>query len=74
MILAAQISWSESMDAALQACVSGKSGDMSSINTVLGTVESTLSVLADSVLLEQPPVRRKKLEGLVCYSIMFLYT
>ncbi|RUS77140.1 hypothetical protein EGW08_015096 [Elysia chlorotica] len=65
VILAAQISWSESMDSALQACTSGKSGDMSSISTVLGTVESTLSVLADSVLLEQPPVRRKKLEGLI---------
>ncbi|XP_059178510.1 cytoplasmic dynein 1 heavy chain 1-like isoform X2 [Physella acuta] len=64
VVLAAQISWSESMDQALQTSAN-KGGDMAAIVEVLGTVESTLNVLADSVLHEQPPVRRKKLESLI---------
>ena len=32
---------------------------------VLRVVEATLNILADSVLQEQPPVRRRKLEHLV---------
>jgi len=39
--------------------------DMSPISEVLQILEVTLNVLADSVLHEQPPVRRKKLEHLV---------
>lgn len=64
VVLAAQISWSESMETALQTA-SNKGGDMAAVTDVLGTVESTLNVLADSVLHEQPPVRRRKLESLV---------
>lgn len=41
------------------------SGDMSPLRQVLVQVETTLTVLADSVLQEQPPLRRKKLEHLV---------
>lgn len=71
VVLAAQISWSESMDQALQTSAN-KGGDMAAIVEVLGTVESTLNVLADSVLYEQPPVRRKKLESLVS-SMLFIF-
>lgn len=35
------------------------------LEKVLAQVENTLNVLADSVLQEQPPLRRKKLEHLV---------
>ena len=63
MVLAAQISWSESTEQALQTLSTG--GDKDSLTGVLKTVENTLNVLADSVLHEQPPVRRKKLESLV---------
>jgi len=40
-------------------------GDMAPLSGVLQILEATLNVLADSVLHEQPPVRRKKLEHLV---------
>lgn len=43
-------------------CVGGSVGP---VEGVLKVVQSTLNVLADSVLQEQPPVRRKKLEHLV---------
>lgn len=63
VVLAAQISWSESVEQALQVSSTGDNG--SKVSAVLKAVESTLNVLADSVLYEQPPVRRKKLESLV---------
>ena len=65
VVLASQISWSESVDAALQTISTKDPNDLSPMNTVLQAVESTLNILADSVLHEQPPVRRKKLEHLV---------
>lgn len=71
MVLAAQISWSESVEQALQTAAS-KGGDIAAVVEVLGTVESTLNVLADSVLYEQPPVRRKKLESLVIIRMTLL--
>lgn len=37
---------------------------------VLRVVEATLNILADSVLQEQPPVRRRKLEHLVIVQII----
>lgn len=72
MVLASQISWSESVDAALHAIANSGKNDMTPLNNVLDTVQSTLNVLADSVLLEQPPVRRKKLEHLVSVSVFYL--
>lgn len=39
--------------------------DSSPLQSVLANVEVTLNVLADSVLMEQPPLRRRKLEHLV---------
>ncbi|KOB77825.1 Dynein heavy chain [Operophtera brumata] len=59
VVLAAQILWSEDVDAAL---VSG-GGD--GLKLVLAHVENMLNILADSVLQEQPPLRRRKLEHLI---------
>ncbi len=67
VVLAAQISWSESLEKALQT-VEQQKGGLEPVEGVLAMVESTLNVLADSVLHEQPPVRRKKLEHLVCVT------
>lgn len=64
VVLAAQILWSEDVESALQ-----QGGDTAPttnpLHRVLATVEKTLTVLADSVLQEQPPLRRRKLEHLV---------
>lgn len=65
VVLASQITWSESVETALHAISNSGKNDMSPLKNVLETVQSTLNVLADSVLLEQPPVRRKKLEHLI---------
>lgn len=65
VVLASQIAWSESVDVALQAVDKSGGKDFEPLNNVLSIVESTLNVLADSVLHEQPPVRRRKLEHLV---------
>jgi len=65
VVLASQISWSESVDAALQAVANKGGTDLGPVQEVLNSVDSTLNVLADSVLHEQPPVRRRKLEHLV---------
>ena len=63
-MLAVQIFWSENMETGLNAAMN-KGGDIGPVEDVLKLVENTLNVLADSVLYEQPPVRRKKLESLV---------
>jgi len=68
-------SWSESMDKALQTVEQRGDSDVAPISGVLQILEATLNVLADSVLHEQPPVRRKKLEHLVSWtlcSILFI--
>ncbi len=57
VVLANQIAWSSSVEEVLQG---GRP-----VEGVLKVVQCTLTVLADSVLQEQPPVRRKKLEHLV---------
>lgn len=62
--LAAQISWSESVENALNA-ISNMPNDLKPLADVLEAVEQTLNVLADSVLQEQPSLRRKKLEHLI---------
>lgn len=62
IVLAAQISWSEDIESALNAASNGNNEPLSQ---ALHQVEATLNVLADSVLQEQPPLRRKKLEHLI---------
>ena len=56
--LAAQITWSEDVEAAL---TSGPNA----LKSVLTRVEDMLKLLADLVLQNQPPLRRKKLEHLI---------
>jgi len=65
-------SWSENMDKSLQSMEQRGDGDMAPISGVLEILEATLNVLADSVLHEQPPVRRKKLEHLVSRTFLCL--
>lgn len=57
--LTAQIWWSESVDGAL------KAEDDSKLKDVLHSVEERQTYLADTVLLYQPPIRRRKLEHLI---------
>ena len=58
--------WSENCDNALNSIsTSSNKSDLGLLQNVLKIVESTLNVLADSVLQEQPPVRRRKLEHLI---------
>ena len=63
VVLSAQIAWSENMETALSGI--GGGGDTAPLHSVLSNVEVTLNVLADSVLMAQPPLRRRKLEHLV---------
>ncbi|RMX44013.1 hypothetical protein pdam_00012965 [Pocillopora damicornis] len=66
VVLASQIAWSESCEEALQAISSSSNQkDLGPMMKVLRVVEATLNILADSVLQEQPPVRRRKLEHLI---------
>ena len=69
-MLSVQISWSNMVEHALQTISSGSSSDMAPLQDVLSIVEATLNILADSVLQEQPPIRRKKLEQLVCMCVV----
>uniref|UniRef100_A0A2K5END2 Cytoplasmic dynein 1 heavy chain 1 n=1 Tax=Aotus nancymaae TaxID=37293 RepID=A0A2K5END2_AOTNA len=63
VVLSAQIAWSENVETALSSM--GGGGDAAPLHSVLSNVEVTLNVLADSVLMEQPPLRRRKLEHLI---------
>lgn len=63
VVLAAQIFWSEDVEAALVK-LNGEP-QKGPLEKVLQQVENTLNVLADSVLQEQPQLRRKKLEHLI---------
>ncbi|KAJ8394229.1 hypothetical protein AAFF_G00048120 [Aldrovandia affinis] len=63
VVLSAQIAWSESVESALTTVAGG--GDLSPMQAVQSNVEATLNVLADTVLMEQPPLRRRKLEHLI---------
>lgn len=56
--LAAQISWSEDVETAL-------SNNPKALKDVLTRVEDMLKLIADLVLQNQPPLRRKKLEHLI---------
>lgn len=62
VVLSTQIVWSEMLENSLTAYSNGKKD---AVKESLKIIEATLNVLADSVLQEQPPVRRKKLEHLV---------
>lgn len=54
--------------------VAAANGDNAVLQQTLSQVEATLNVLADSVLQEQPLLRRKKLEHLVgCTITIIIY-
>ncbi|XP_003378833.1 dynein heavy chain, cytoplasmic [Trichinella spiralis] len=55
--LTAQIAWSEDVELVL--------GKNANLEPILKFVENTLNLLADSVLHEHPPLRRKKIEHLI---------
>jgi hypothetical protein len=57
VVLTAQIAWTEDVDEALQ--------KNQPLEAIAKSVDKWLNMLADSVLQEQPPLRRKKLEHLV---------
>ncbi|KAM9294157.1 cytoplasmic dynein 1 heavy chain 1 [Gastrophryne carolinensis] len=65
VVLSAQIAWSENVESALNNMSNGGGGDPSYMQSVQTNVKATLTVLADSVLMEQPPLRRRKLEHLI---------
>eukprot|EP00731_Ephydatia_muelleri_P024350 Em0016g621a len=66
VVLASQIAWSGQVEAALVTLGNIPSPqDFSPLEKVVKTVETTLNVLADSVLQDQPAIRRKKLESLI---------
>ena len=68
VVLASQITWSTGVEDALQTLQNNPpppGAELGPLLEVLRVIEATLNVLADSVLHEQPPVRRKKLEHLV---------
>ena len=72
VVLASQIAWSSGVDGALQALQNqSPPHDFAPLQKVLKVVEATLNVLADSVLQEQPPVRRRKLEHLVSWCVVY---
>ena len=63
VVISVQIMWSTAVDAALKTAAS--SGENSALQRVLANVENTLNSLADTVLLYQPHIRRKKLEHVI---------
>lgn len=64
-VLAAQIAWSESVEFALNSISKDTSLGMKPLEECLRSCENTLQILADCVLQDQPPLRRKKLEHLI---------
>jgi dynein heavy chain 1 len=69
VVLSAQISWSECVEAALKQIEANpqlvQSSETNPLEIVLKNVENTLKILADSVLQDQLAIRRKKLEHLI---------
>ena len=60
-VLSAQVLWSEQVEDVL-----AKGGDtMKGLKNVIENIETMLGVLANCVLQEQPPLRRKKIENLI---------
>ena len=72
IVLASQVFWSERVEEALTTMdaqgIPPQEAD-TPLKQVLTSVQNTLTVLADCVLQEQPPLRRKKLEHLIIESV-----
>lgn len=67
VVLSTQIDWSENVENALTTIAGAD--NMDPLQAVLVNVEATLNLLADTVLMEQPPLRRRKLEHLVSVCV-----
>uniref|UniRef100_A0A8C4QIF7 AAA+ ATPase domain-containing protein n=1 Tax=Eptatretus burgeri TaxID=7764 RepID=A0A8C4QIF7_EPTBU len=65
VVLSAQIIWSEKVERVLSSGGTKTGASGSPLTRVLTHVEASLTVLADSVLTDQPPLRRQKLEHLI---------
>ncbi|SAL98745.1 hypothetical protein [Absidia glauca] len=66
VVLAAQIIWTQSVDKALVALdESADKTDQSTLKGSLGLVERNLNILADAVLLDLSPIKRRKCEHMV---------
>ncbi|XP_004348847.1 dynein heavy chain [Capsaspora owczarzaki ATCC 30864] len=67
VVLGAQVAWSQSVETNLtEAAKAGTSAAAAAgLRQVVSNVETTLAALADTVLGEQPPIRRRKLEHLI---------
>lgn len=69
VVLSAQISWSECVEAALKQIEANpeivEKNETNPLVAVLTNVENTLKILADSVLHDQANIRRRKLEHLI---------
>jgi dynein heavy chain 1, cytosolic len=63
IVLAFQVSWSENIERILEQKTKSTNND--SLAQALEQIESTLGILANMVLADQPTVRRRKLEHLV---------
>ena len=61
VVLSAQVMWSEQVEEVLSKSSKTEEG----MQKVLNAVENMLKILADLVLQEQPPLRRKKIENLI---------
>ena len=61
VVLAASVSWTEEVES----CFSGSGGAEKGLQKTIETIDSLLGMLSKLVLLEQPPIRRKKLEHLI---------
>ncbi|KAK9719430.1 dynein heavy chain [Basidiobolus ranarum] len=65
VVLAAQVTWSQSVDKALNTIADQNPGDFTPIKDSLGLVERSLNVLADAVLSDLQPIKRRKCEHLI---------
>ena len=63
--MAVQIIWTLSVDKALTTMSEGDQNDQTPINDAIGYVLRGLEVLADTVLQDLPPTKRKKCEHLI---------
>ncbi|KAI9494709.1 dynein heavy chain [Zychaea mexicana] len=65
VVLAAQITWTQSVDKALNTVAEAGNGDLAPLQSSIGLVERNLNVLADAVLLDLTAIKRRKCEHLV---------
>lgn len=65
VVLAAQVIWTQSVEKALVTMNDGDKADQAPLNEAFRLVERGLNVLADTVLMDLAPIKRRKCEHLV---------